>query len=60
MGLQASTQWDGLAHVGYDGFFYNGVPAGAVNNFQGASKNDIRQGGARSSSPAGCCSTSPR
>ena len=41
MGLQASTQWDGLAHVGYDGYFYNGVPAGAVNNFQGASKNDI-------------------
>ena len=41
MGLQASTQWDGLAHVGYDGFFYNGVPAAAVNNFQGASKNDI-------------------
>ena len=41
MGLQASTQWDGLAHVGYDGYFYNGVPAGALNNFQGASKNDI-------------------
>ena len=35
MGLQASTQWDGLAHVGYDGFFYNGVPAAALNNFQG-------------------------
>ena len=28
MGLQASTQWDGLAHVGYKGFFYNGVPQG--------------------------------
>jgi kynurenine formamidase len=41
MGLQASTQWDGLAHVGYEGFFYNGVPAAAVNNFVGASKNDI-------------------
>jgi kynurenine formamidase len=41
MGLQCSTQWDGLAHVGYDGFFYNGVPAAAVNNFTGASKNDI-------------------
>ena len=26
MGLQAATQWDGLAHVGYGGFFYNGVP----------------------------------
>src|SRR6202021_3276319 len=43
MGLQAATQWDGLAHVGYDGYFYNGVPAAAVNNFQGASKNDIAQ-----------------
>ena len=26
MGLQAATQWDSLAHVGYDGFFYNNVP----------------------------------
>jgi Predicted metal-dependent hydrolase len=43
MGLQASTQWDGLAHVGYDGYFYNGMPAGALNNFQGASRNDIAQ-----------------
>jgi kynurenine formamidase len=41
MGLQAATQWDSLAHVGYDGFFYNGVPAAAVNNFTGASKNDF-------------------
>ena len=41
MGLQASTQWDGLAHVGYKGFFYNGVPQGMVNNFMGAMKNDI-------------------
>ena len=41
MGLQASTQWDGLAHVGYQGFFYNGVPQGMVNNFMGAMKNDI-------------------
>ena len=43
MGLQASTQWDGLAHVGYDGYFYNGMPAKALNNFQGASRNDIAQ-----------------
>lgn len=41
MGLQCSTQWDGLAHVGYGGFFYNGVPATAVNNFTGASRNSI-------------------
>ena len=41
MGLPSSTQWDGLAHVGYDGFFYNNVPAAAVNNFTGASRNSI-------------------
>ncbi|UOQ57498.1 cyclase family protein [Leucobacter allii] len=28
--LQASTQLDGLAHVGYDGQLYNGVPVTAV------------------------------
>jgi kynurenine formamidase len=39
MGLQSATQWDSLAHVGYDGFWYNGVPVNAVNNFVGASKN---------------------
>lgn len=43
MGLQSSTQWDGLAHVGYKGFFYNGMPAAALNNFTGAAKNDIAQ-----------------
>lgn len=26
MGLQAATHWDSLAHVGYDGWLYNGVP----------------------------------
>ncbi len=29
MGLQAATQWDSLAHVGYGGFFYNNVPGGS-------------------------------
>jgi kynurenine formamidase len=38
MGLQSATQWDGLAHVGYDGLFYNNVPAAAVNNFTGAAR----------------------
>ncbi len=38
--LQYSTQWDSLAHVGYDGYLYNGVPDSAVNSF-GASKNSI-------------------
>ncbi|QQS25630.1 MAG: cyclase family protein [Actinomycetota bacterium] len=26
MGLQCATHWDSLAHVGYDGLLYNGVP----------------------------------
>jgi kynurenine formamidase len=39
MGLQAATQWDGLAHVGYGGSFYNGAPAAAVNSFVGAARN---------------------
>lgn len=26
MGIQASTHWDSLAHVGYDGLLYNDVP----------------------------------
>ncbi len=43
MGLQAATQWDGLGHVGYGGFFYNGVPAAAVNNFTGASRNGFEK-----------------
>jgi kynurenine formamidase len=30
MPLQCATQWDGLAHAGYDGFFYNGVPEATV------------------------------
>jgi kynurenine formamidase len=41
MGLQAATQWDSLAHVGYGGRFYNNVPAGSVNNIAGASKNSF-------------------
>lgn len=40
MSLQCATQWDSLAHVGYDGYLYNGVPDSAVNSF-GASKNSI-------------------
>ncbi len=41
MGLQSATQWDSLAHVGYNDRFYNDVPSGAVNNFVGASKNSF-------------------
>ena len=41
MPLQSGTQWDGLAHVGYDGFFYNNVPVGSVTALGGASRNAI-------------------
>src|SRR6202050_2388049 len=41
MGLQAATQWDSLAHVGYDGFFYNNVPAGGVKNVGGSTRNSF-------------------
>lgn len=40
-GLQSATQWDGLAHVGYGGKFYNDVPSGAVNSFVGAARNSF-------------------
>jgi kynurenine formamidase len=43
MPLQAATQWDSLAHVGYDGMFYNAVPANAVSNLKGASRNSFPQ-----------------
>jgi kynurenine formamidase len=41
LGLQAGTQWDSLAHVGYEGLFYNNVPAAAVGNRTGASRNSF-------------------
>lgn len=40
MPTQASTQWDALSHVYYDGELYNNVPAGAVTSV-GASRNSI-------------------
>ncbi|TPG32574.1 cyclase family protein [Mycolicibacterium hodleri] len=36
MPLQCATQWDGLAHVGYDGSFYNNVPSQSVSTFSGS------------------------
>ena len=42
-GLQSATQWDGLAHVGYGGKFYNNVPSRAVNSFVGASRNSFHK-----------------
>ena len=41
MGLQCATQWDSLAHVGYDGRFYNDVPEHALNGWKGATRNSI-------------------
>jgi kynurenine formamidase len=41
MPLQCATQWDGLTHVGYDGFLYNGVPASAVTAARGATRNSF-------------------
>ncbi len=41
MPLQAATQWDSLAHVGYDGYFYNGVPITAVTAIGGATRNSV-------------------
>jgi len=40
MALQAGTQWDGLAHVYYDGQLYNGYPASSVTS-AGAAKDGI-------------------
>jgi kynurenine formamidase len=39
MPLQCATHWDGLAHVGYDGLYYNGVPVTVVTARYGATRN---------------------
>jgi kynurenine formamidase len=44
MGVQAATHWDALAHVGYEGQLYNGVPFDAVDD-SGASKLGIENFG---------------
>jgi kynurenine formamidase len=36
MPLQCATHWDGLAHVGYDGCFYNHVPSHTVSTVGGS------------------------
>jgi kynurenine formamidase len=43
MPLQSATQWDGLAHVGYDGRFYNNAPTASMNALNGATRNSIDQ-----------------
>jgi kynurenine formamidase len=44
-GLQSATHWDALAHVGYEGLLYNGVPSNAVTNADGATKLGIEHFG---------------
>ncbi len=41
MSLQATTQWDSLAHVGYGGYLYNGVPSSSITARFGADRNGI-------------------
>ena len=41
MPLQGATQWDSLAHVGYDDVFYNNVSVHSVMALGGASRNAI-------------------
>lgn len=41
MPLQATTQWDSLAHVGYGGQLYNGVSSNSITARYGAEKNGI-------------------
>lgn len=43
MPLQSVTQWDGLGHVGYDGCYYNGVPADSVRTQGGSQVLSIHQ-----------------
>jgi kynurenine formamidase len=44
MGVQAATHWDSLAHVGYEGLLYNGVPFEAITD-AGASRLGIENFG---------------
>jgi kynurenine formamidase len=43
MGLQASTHWDGLAHVSYGGVLWNGVPASTVTAEAGSRELGIHR-----------------
>lgn len=47
LSLQGATQWDSLAHVGYDGLLYNGVPINEVTVRGGAARNGIDRLGPR-------------
>lgn len=41
MPLQSTSQWDSLAHVGYDGLLYNGFSNQTIKVLGGASRNSI-------------------
>ncbi|WP_222430511.1 cyclase family protein [Nocardioides sp. J9] len=43
--LQAGTQWDGLAHIAYDGRLYNDVPSADVTGRTGAARNGVHEVG---------------
>jgi kynurenine formamidase len=41
MVLQCATQWDSLAHIGYDGLFYNNTPVSTITTSMGATRNSF-------------------
>jgi kynurenine formamidase len=41
MPLQCATQWDSLAHVGYDDLLYNNTPTSVITGMGGAARNSI-------------------
>ncbi|MCE7883138.1 MAG: cyclase family protein [Actinobacteria bacterium ATB1] len=45
LATQSVTHWDALAHCSYDGFIYNGFPAGTITADTGARKCGIDQVG---------------
>ena len=47
MPLQSVTQWDGLAHIGYDDMLYNDIPGDSVTSYGGSSQLSIAQIAAR-------------
>jgi hypothetical protein len=44
MGLQSTTQWDGLAHAGYENLLYNGVSLDTVHTRSGVTRNSFTAG----------------
>ena len=44
-GTQSATHWDALAHAGYDGLLYNGIPADVITEEAGATKLGIEHFG---------------